>query len=586
MSKVQRIVVAGVLATVVAAPEAQAAPLSFLPAMVTAQDPVRDVRVADFNRDKVDDLVVGSVCSATILRGQGDGTWRSVDRLTVPGACEDQARGSLAVGDFDGDGLPDIVAGRNDSTNLSVFFNTPDGFDPTPEVVPVGGGATTTPAELVTGDLDRDGLDDVILLATAGGRGVHVVLANGVGFDPAVTYTSGLEGAISLAAGRVDAGDALDVLVGIGSSVQLLRGNGDGTLTPGPSSGAGGPVWGLLTAPLRGSGQADVVVTSRVVQSLVAAADGSLAANPVRNGVPIAGGGEAAVAAAGDIDGDGRTDVVTAGEGFGASIGVLYGNGGGDFATHRFMDLLDASFPVGGLSDAQLVDADRDGDLDIIAVAPKARAVMMLRNDPAIIQSTAAGLLFADTPVGKQSEPKAVTYSSEGLRPLGLPPITVSGPYVVTADTCTAMTLPIGGRCTMTVAFKPTRAGAAVGQITLPGLATTMLGGRGTRDTAAPTITASVSKQKLKTVLSRGLKVTARCSEMCTVRASLRLKNDEVAKRAVKLTGKRKTFTLKLTSKARKANAKARKLAFTVRLTATDTAGNTRTTNKKITVTR
>ena len=105
------------------------------------------------------------------------------------------------------------------------------------------------------------------------------------------------------------------------------------------------------------------------------------------------------------------------------------------------------------------------------------------------------------------------------------------------------------------------------------------------RDTQAPSLTATAGRVKLADVIKKGLKVTATCSEACTVRAQLRLD----AKTAKKLKLARRTVTIgdgttvgngklavpvKLTAKAKKVLKKARSLKATLVVTATDASGD------------
>lgn len=591
MSRVQRIVLAGVLAAIALPSAAHAAQPRFTP-VASFADAVRDVRVADINQDGIGDLVVGSVCRATVLLGSGDGTYSELQRLSNPGICEDAARGRLAVGDVDGDKRPDVILGRNDNNHVWVFTRTPSGaFVDTPRAISMvagGASANTTPGRIATGDLNGDGRDDLIVLITSfDDAGLHVLLANPTGFDPLVRY--GLNGTSyqSLAVGRVDANGTPDVIVGgrdcptCADGVKVFTGNGDGTLAPGPISPSRGAVLSVFPAPLRTSARDDaVVVTSRTPQSLLAGDGGAFTAGATTTGLefPPPGGWETGTA--GDVDGDGRTDAVIVGGSSSSYVDVLFGNGAGGFAAERPYDLRDQA-PSGPLSDVGLTDTDRDGDLDILAVAPDKRSVYLLRNEPAVLSfDNPTG--FKNTAVGATSEPRELGYPNYGLRPLTMPKPVVVGPFAIVADTCSGQTIALTAHCRLTVAFKPTAAGTAAGSVTLPGLSATPLFGTGVADKTKPKVTTTVRKQKLKTVLSRGLKVTAKCDEACTIKASLRLKSKQVAKG----TSTGKPLTLKLSKAAKKTLKQAKRAKLTLRLTATDAAGNARTTTKTITLRR
>src|SRR5206468_10900015 len=75
--------------------------------------------VADFNGDGKLDLAVGSLGASntnqvSVLLGNGDGTFQTALNSTVPGAGID----GLAVGDFNGDGKPDLASANYNSSNV------------------------------------------------------------------------------------------------------------------------------------------------------------------------------------------------------------------------------------------------------------------------------------------------------------------------------------------------------------------------------------------------------------------------------------------------------------------------------------
>jgi hypothetical protein len=75
------------------------------------------VAVGDFNQDGIPDLVVanagGDTGTVSILLGNGDGTFRASREY---GAGIDTF--SVAVGDFNGDGKPDLVVGTNGGVGI------------------------------------------------------------------------------------------------------------------------------------------------------------------------------------------------------------------------------------------------------------------------------------------------------------------------------------------------------------------------------------------------------------------------------------------------------------------------------------
>ena len=79
--------------------------------------------------------------------------------------------------------------------------------------------------------------------------------------------------------------------------------------------------------------------------------------------------------AMGDLDGDGELDVVTANSASFDDVSVVFGTSRGGFTNAEHLVVGDNP------EDVVLVDVDRDGDLDIIAVLPAANTIAVLLND-------------------------------------------------------------------------------------------------------------------------------------------------------------------------------------------------------------
>src|SRR5262249_4560827 len=140
-------------------------------------------------------------------------------------------------GDFDGDGLPDVVSTAGDS--LVMLPGRGDGTLGSPVAVSAG----DNPVRLAVGDLNHDGHPDLVVLNSAAvgttPGGVSILLNDGRGpFRRAYSYAVGLVPQAVLL-GDFDGDGRLDLVVasaGIvttttskAGSVSVFLGNGDGS---------------------------------------------------------------------------------------------------------------------------------------------------------------------------------------------------------------------------------------------------------------------------------------------------------------------------------------------------------------------
>jgi hypothetical protein len=111
--------------------------------------------VGDFNGDGIPDLAVANYYSnsVTILLGNGDGTFTASPISPQTGYEPD----SILAGDFNGDGILDLVVANFYGNSLTVLLGIGDG------TFTAGGSPQmgSYPASIVTGDFNRDGIPDL-----------------------------------------------------------------------------------------------------------------------------------------------------------------------------------------------------------------------------------------------------------------------------------------------------------------------------------------------------------------------------------------------------------------------------------------
>jgi hypothetical protein len=318
-------------------------------AQVSVGDDVPVVRAADLNGDGRDDLVSGTRIGIALSFGRPDGSFGDkVDLGLDLGGVSD-----LALADADRDGNVDILAAEGTTLGLATFLGNGDGTFRAP--VMTSGAAL----RLAVGDFNGDGKPDVIVTGTTT---AFVNLGNGDG-----TFVRAQQLAFGgpLAVGDIDGDGKLDVAGG----ASYFLGQGSGTFGAALTFGGyGGGARAVALADLNGDGRADRVAVMSdsfynpakvLVQFALASGGYSLPVtlSPITYFGASRSGNDVKVA---DFDGDGFLDLAVVNTGSN-DITVFRGNGAGGFPSSRVLSTGWAPLCI------EAADLDHDGLLDLLS---------------------------------------------------------------------------------------------------------------------------------------------------------------------------------------------------------------------------
>jgi len=248
------------------------------------------IAVADFNSDGVADLAVTNEGDNTVsvFLGDGMGNFSAARGMPPTVGAEPFA---VAVADFNGDGIADLVVTNYGDGTVSVLLGNGDGtFSAAPGMPPAVG---VQPYGVAVADFNGDGFAD-LAVANGGSNTVSVLLGNGNGtFQAQRTYTVGAQPIeIAVADFNGDGKTDLGVTNENDSTVIVLLGDGTGNFSPapGPPYTVGVDPFGIAAADFNGDGVPDLASANQSANNTSILLGGTVTSAQILN-IPVIGSG-------------------------------------------------------------------------------------------------------------------------------------------------------------------------------------------------------------------------------------------------------------------------------------------------------
>jgi hypothetical protein len=462
--------------------------------------------VADFNNDGNLDIVVANEnldpSTVSVYLGNGDGTFKPPINSNTTSYNE-----FIAVGDFNNDGKMDIVVIEN--PYISVLLGNGNGtFQP-----PSDNDSFVGAHWLAVADFNNDHKLDVVVTGYFGASyNVGVLLGNGNGtLQDSITQEIEYVPA-TVAAGDLNGDGNMDAVLSYDlGGVAVFLGNGDGTLQTPVNFDTSGISYYMVVDDLNLDGKLDVAVASTLgpgpvdgVDVLWGNGDGTL--QPARffassvSGLPVVG----------DLNGDHLPDIALGDEDYG--VGTMLNTGVVSFSpntaplsfpvqpvdtvsSRRTVKLTNNGSTTLSISSIKLsgefqmstacgktvapgascsVSADfkpkRAGNftglITIIDSASTRPQFVELTGSATAVKLSPTSLSFGVQKVGTAGKPQTVTATNESSASITFASVGLSDQKDFSlTDNCVGQQIQPGASCTASVTFQPTKTGAISGDL-------------------------------------------------------------------------------------------------------------------------
>jgi hypothetical protein len=322
-----------------------------------------DVAVADLNHDGIPDLVTGTLNFTQVRVHLGNGTGK-FDTGT-PYQTGNTAGSGIQVADLNGDGSPDLAVLNGGDSDVTVLLNKGDGtFNVSKTWF---SGPDDCCSFLLVGDYNQDNNKTLDLVVRPTGGPLGVILGNGDGtFQIELAQSDQLFGENRLAT-HIGADVNNDHKQDLVFSGEVSLGNGNGSFQEAIPYPKG--CQATTVGDFNNDGRLDIAGPppngSNSVGVIVCLGNGD---GTFRNPAVYDQGVQHNFVLAGDFNNDGNLDLAASDQG---GISILLGNGKGSFQSGTATPL-DATFPTFVLG-----DFNNDGKLDVAAITPTTVSVLL-----------------------------------------------------------------------------------------------------------------------------------------------------------------------------------------------------------------
>jgi pimeloyl-ACP methyl ester carboxylesterase len=410
------------------------------------------IAFADLNGDRKPDVVVLNDGLVSVFLGNGDGSFQP----RIDSSNGVSYGGSMAVGDLDGDGLPDLVTtDPSYSGTLAISLGNGDG------TFRFAARYILPPDAVTVGDFNRDGRPDLAVAQGTYYGFVSVLLGTGDGNSQVPIQFPTNRSPRSVVTADFDGDGILDLAVG-GSSTSILLGNGDGTFQTHMDHVGG--AYALTTADFDGDGRPDLAAAT--LPTFVSVFLNKPAAQRISKPPSIT-----SVSPPSGTQGQTIPNFTVNGSNFDSAAVLSFGGPGitpkvpytSHTSTQIIADLtIDANAPVGA---QDVIVTNSDGQKGTL---PGGFTVLSA-GQPGI--SVSPVTLSFTVLSGTTSPVNTITITNTGTATLLISSIATGSPFVLVGQLPTSVTA--GGQATLGIKFVPTQPGSFSDKVTIVSNAST-----------------------------------------------------------------------------------------------------------------